>query len=74
MRSAPVGVERQAGRAGVGEADVRDAGAGSHVELVLQRAGPLVQPQVDARPELAVDDVAVAREPVCHWLGRLPRR
>ena len=58
-----VGIERQTLGTGVGEADVRDPPARPHVELVLQDPRPLVQAQVDLRPEVAVDDLAVAGEP-----------
>ena len=55
-------VDAEAVGAAVRESDVRRRGAGMDVELVLQDAGLPAQAQVDAGPEIAIDDVAVLRE------------
>ena len=55
-------VDAEAVGTAVREADVRRRGAGTDVELVLQDARLLAQAQVDARPQVAVDHVAVLRD------------
>ena len=42
-------------------------------ELVLQDPGPLVQPQIDVRPQPAVDDLAEAAEIRMRARGIAPR-
>jgi len=56
-------IDRQAVRALVGELDPRRIGARVNAEFVLERAGDIVQAQVDARPQLAIDDLAVSGQP-----------
>jgi hypothetical protein len=52
-----VGGQRRLPRAAVGEGDVGGIGSRSERELVFQRAVVTVERHVDARPQVAVDDL-----------------
>ena len=56
-------IQRQTRRSGICQADVGNPGARPDSELVLQIAGASTQHQVDAGPELAIDDLPVSGEP-----------
>src|SRR5262249_18801332 len=64
----PFVIHRKPGDTVVCQPDVRDARAGAHAELVLQRALVLAKTHVDAGPYMAIGSLCVTRdagEPRC---------
>jgi len=56
-------IQRQTFGSGLPKLNVLEPRAGTNAEFVLQDAGLVAQPQVNSRPQVAIDDVLVAAEP-----------